>query len=466
MRSFIDENFLLCSDTAVSLYNHCKDLPVIDYHCHLIPKEIVKDKRFLNIAELALGGDHYKWRLMRANGVDEKYITGTGSDYEKFRHWCGTLEDCIGSPLYHWTHLEMLRYFDYDGLICAKRAKDIYDYCNKIIAKKDFSAWGIFKKFRIKQIGTTDDPSDTLEHHKKMANHTASDPDLPIVRPTFRPSNVLAVESSGFIDYIKKLSHVSGQPVSDWDSLLAALNQRINFFHETGCLASDHALDPPVFEESGDPRIIFDKALKGEMLTLTELNRYKTALMLWLGKQYSLKGWAMQLHIGAQRNNNTRMFNELGPDTGYDSMMDVPFSYPLAGLLNALEEINALPKTILYALNPAADAVMATMTGNFQGGGIPGKIQWGCPWWFNDTKTGIQSHLIALANSGVLARFIGMLTDSRSFMSYPRHEYFRRILAQTLADWVDNGEFPNDVVKLNGFMEDISYYNALRYFGG
>ena len=457
MKSFMDDSFLLNSDLGAALYNHCKDLPIIDYHCHLSPKEIAENKRFENITDLALRGDHYKWRLMRASGVHEKYITGDGTDEEKFYHWCATIEDCIGSPLYHWTHLEMRRYFNYDGPINAKKAAEIYEHCNKIIASEDFSAWGIFKKFKVEQIGTTDDPADTLEYHKQMAEHKAKDPALPTVRPTFRPP--LVPDAS----YFAKLSTVSALPINGWDTLLAAMQQRIDFFHQMGCRASDHALDPPVFVE-GCPDTVVKKVLAGETISQEEADIYKTALMIELGQMYAAKGWVMQVHMGAQRNNNTRMFQKLGADTGFDTMSDANFSAPVAKIMDALEMKDALPKTVLYALNPTADDMLGALIGCFQGGGIPGKIQWGSAWWFNDTKTGMQKHMIALANTGMLARFIGMLTDSRSFMSYPRHEYFRRIMAQLIADYVDGGEFPNDTAKLQQIVEGIAYRNALNYF--
>ena len=467
MKPFMDENFLLNSDTAVTLFNHCRDLPIIDYHCHLDPKEIAEDKHFKNITDLALGGDHYKWRLMRANGVGEKYITGDGTDEEKFFHWCATIEDCIGNPLYHWTHLEMRRYFHYDGPITGKLAGEIYKHCNAVISRDDFSAWNILKKFRVAQIGTTDDPADSLEYHKQMAEHRTKDPALPIVQPTFRPSKVMNIESPDFSSYIRELGRVSGISIQKWDDLKAALSSRIDFFHSNGCACSDNTLDPPVFVPAADIEIdeILRKVLKGESQALSRIDadRYKTALMLWLGEAYHAKRWVMQLHMTAQRNNNTRMVKSLGPDTGYDSISDEPFSRPLGSLLDALEMKEALPKTILYTLNPAADTMLAAMIGNFQGHGIKGRMQWGSAWWFNDTKTGMRNHLITLANCGVLTRFIGMLTDSRSFMSYPRHEYFRRVLAQVIAEWVDNGEFPADTAKLNQIMRDICYENVVEY---
>ena len=467
MKSFMDKHFLLKSSTAVSLFNYCKDMPIVDYHCHLIPREIAENKRFTNITDLALKGDHYKWRLMRANGVDEKFITGDGTDAEKFHYWCATIEDCIGNPVYHWTHLEMRRYFDYDGPITGKLSKEIYDHCNAIISKEDFSAWSIFKKFNVVQIGTTDDPADSLEYHKKMAEERSEDPGLPLVQPTLRPSKAMNIESSEFASYMKELGTVSGHNIRSFDDLKAALSNRMDFFHKMGCICSDNALDPPVYvgASHAEADAVFRKALKGETLNRLETDQYKTALMLWLGEAYHARGWVMQLHMGAQRNNNTRMVQKLGADTGYDSISDEGFSRPLAYILDQLEMKNALPKTILYALNPTADTMLATMTGNFQGNGIKGRMQWGSAWWFNDTKPGMQKHLITHADCGVLARFIGMLTDSRSFMSYPRHEYFRRILAQVIADWVDNGEFPNDTKKLNKIMEDICYRNAVEYFG-
>ena len=465
MKHFMGDDFLLNSDTAQSLFSHCKDLPIADYHCHLNPKEIAEDKRFVNITELALGGDHYKWRLMRANGVDEKYITGDAGDEEKFYHWCKTIEDCIGSPLYHWTHLEMRRYFDYDGPITGELAKEIYDHCNGIIAKNDFSAWGIFRKFRVVQIGTTDDPVDSLEYHKQMANHRKNDPSLPLVMPTFRPSKAMNIDSPGFLSYIKELSEVSEQAIKSLDDFKYVLAKRLDFFHDMGCRCSDHALDAPFFraETSGSPDAIFRKVLDGEKINITEVNRFKFAIMLWLGKEYYERNWAMQLHMGPLRNNNTAMFEKLGPDTGYDSISDEAFSLTLSRILDSLEINNSLPKTILYALNPSSDAMLATMIGNFQGHGIKGKIQWGSAWWFNDTKLGMEKHLTTLADCGMLARFIGMLTDSRSFMSYPRHEYFRRILAQLLAGWVESGEFPNDTDRLNRIMADICYNNVAEY---
>lgn len=471
MKNFMDDSFLLRSNTAISLFRHSQDLPIVDYHCHLIPKEIAENKRFVNITELALGGDHYKWRLMRANGIPEKFITGKDtSDKEKFHHWCATIEDAIGSPLYHWTHLEMRRYFDYDGSVTGELSDKIFDHCNAIISRQDFSTWNIMKKFRVAQIGTTDDPADDLEYHRQMAEHRTKDQELPLVMPTFRPSKAMNIESPDFASYISELAKLSGHPIKNFDDLKAALSNRLDFFHKMGCRCSDNALDPPVFEVSsdGDINAIFKYALTdgnaGRHTTAASANSYKTALMLWLGEEYHKRGWVMQLHMGAQRGNNSAMTARLGPDTGYDSISDESFSQPLARILDGLESRGALPKTILYALNPSANTMLATMIGNFAGHGVRGKMQWGSAWWFNDTISGMRNHLITLAECGMLSRFIGMLTDSRSFMSYPRHEYFRRILADTIAGWVDNGEFPNDSAKLNKIIEDICYRNACEYF--
>ena len=462
MKSFISEDFLLRSDMAVAIYNYCKDLPIIDYHSHFNPQDIAENRRFDNVTQLALADDHYKWRLMRANGIDEKYITGNGADEEKFRYWCATIEDAIGNPLYHWTHLEMLRYFGYNGSINKERASYIYAHCNEIIKSKDFCVWGILKKFRIEMMGTTDNPLDTLEYHKQIAGHRKNDPTLTDVQPTFRPH--VGVWGAHFEGYMVKLGEAAGHEIKSWDDLLIAFSRRIDYFHEMGCRISDHGLDFLAYEEEGNEDAIFKKALRGESLSHDEANRYRTALMVALAGLYAKKGWAMQLRMGGQGNNNKRMLQETGSGSGYAAISDEPFALPLSKLLNAMDMSKALPKTILYGLNPASDAMLSVMIGAFQGDGIPGKIQWGCPWWFNDNKTGIQNHLIALGNNGLVARFIGMLTDARSFMSYPRHEYFRRVMAQTVADWVDNGEFPGDADKLRHIVEGIAYRNAKNYF--
>ena len=462
MKPFITEDFLLYSPTAVELYNACKDLPIIDYHCHFKPKDFAENKRFEDVTEIVLGDDHYKWRLMRANGVDEKYVTGNGSGREKFRHWCATVEDCIGSPLYHWTHMEMLRYFGYDGIVNRKNADEIFDHANAIIARDNFNVWEILRKFKIEYIGTTDNPLDDLAYHKIMAGHSATDPTLPQVRPSFRPG--VGIGGKWFAEYMQKFAEVSGVAIKNWDDLLLAFSRRIDYFHENGCRISDHGLDNLGYEENGNPDTILKKALAGDTLTTQERQRFSTALMVELAKMYKQKGWVMQLRMGGQGNNNHRLATLYGSGSGFAAPSDAPFSVPLSKLLNAMDLHDNLPKTILYGLNPVSDVMLSVLIGCFQDGKTPGKVQWGCPWWFNDNKTGIENHLVALGNNGVLARFIGMLTDARSFTSYPRHEYFRRVMANTIASWVEAGEFPRDMDKLREIVEGIAYRNAKGYF--
>ena len=461
MKEFMDDSFLLKSDLAQRLYNDIKSLPIIDYHCHLDPREIAENKRFSSITEMWLGGDHYKWRLMRANGVPEEYITGDAGDWEKFEKWAETIEDCIGSPLYHWTHLELKRYFGYDGLLSKKTAKDIWEHTDNIIAGADFSVWSILTRFNVESLCTTDDPVDSLEYHRQLRDSALKT----VVLPAFRPSKAFAIEAGEYAQYISRLQDVSGIAVTDYDSLLAALYDRMEYFHQNGCRLSDHAFDPPVFEPYLRDELgpIVKRALSGQSLTKTETDKYKTALIADLGTKYNALGWVMQLHMNALRSNNTLMLKKLGPDTGYDSVLDAPIAVPLARILDSLAVREALPKTILYSLNSSDDDAIATMAGNFQGG-AKGKIQYGAAWWFNDTKRGMEKQMVTLASQGLLARFIGMLTDSRSHLSYTRHEYFRRITANLLAQWVLDGEFPNDYDKLREIAQGIAYYNAKEYF--
>ena len=463
MKNFMDKNFLLQTPTATDLYNHIKDLPIIDYHCHLDPAAIANNKRFRNITDLWLGGDHYKWRLMRHNGVPESHITGDAPDSEKFAAFCATVERAIGSPVFHWAHMEMKTYFGYDAPITAARAGELFDLCNSQIQKDEFDVHSLLRQSNVEWLATTDDPADTLEHHIKIKADSA--PGVPKVLPAVRPSNVLDLDKPAFAAYITKLGEMAGIAIKNWDSLTAALANRIDFFHQVGCRISDHALDPPVFNLSQkDAEAALKKALNGETLTCGEISAYKTAIMLFMGGQYAKHGWVMQLHMGAQRNNNTRMFKQLGADVGFDSMSDANFSAPLNRLLDVMEENDSLPRTILYALNPTADDMLVTTIGNFAGRGIKGRMQWGSAWWFNDTKPGMEKHLITLANNGMLANFIGMLTDSRSFLSYPRHDYFRRILANQLGRWVEDGEFPRDMNLVSQIAADIAYNNVKEYF--
>lgn len=464
MKKFMDESFLLNNEIAVKLYHeYAKDMPIIDYHCHLNPKEIAENKKYRNLTEIWLGGDHYKWKAMRSNGIDEKYITGDAADKEKFLKWAETVPYTIGNPLYHWTHLELKRYFGIDTVLNPQTAEEIWETCNELLQKEEFTARGLIKRSNVGVICTTDDPIDSLEYHKAIASDAAFDVD---VFPTFRPDKGVNIEKEGFGDWIKKLEQVTGREIVSYDNLIEALEARIQFFHEMGCKVSDHALDPIVFEEADDEELnsIFSKGLKGEKLTESEVKKYKTGVLIFLGRTYAKLGWVMQLHIGTIRNVNTRMMKLIGPDTGFDTIGDYIFAQALAQFLDALDKEDQLPKTILYTLNPRDNEVLATMIGSFQGGGVPGKIQFGSGWWFNDQKDGMIRQMIALSNVGLISRFVGMLTDSRSFLSYTRHEYFRRILCNLLGEWVENGELPGDMELLGKVVKDISYYNANQYF--
>jgi glucuronate isomerase len=464
MKDFIDENFLLSNDIAVTLYHrYAKDMPIIDYHCHLSPKEIDENKRFKNIVEVWLYGDHYKWRAMRANGIEEKYITGSASDYEKFLAWAKTVPMTIGNPLYSWTHLELRRFFGIEEILNEKSAPSIWEKTNALLNDESFSVRNIIKKFNVKVICTTDDPVDSLEHHQNLKK----DPNFETkVLPSFRPDKGLEINRDGFTSWVQKLEEASGISIHTYDEFLQALESRIEFFHSIGCRVSDHALDQVVYEETTQEEVasIFSKVLKGEKVSLREEHQYKTFTLRFLGEMYAKYGWAMQLHMSALRNNNTKMFQLLGPDTGYDSMNDGEIAKPLVKFLDSLEQKNALPKTILYSLNPKDNPVIASIIGSFQGGGVPGKMQFGTAWWFNDTKDGMIEQMKALANIGLFSGFIGMLTDSRSFLSYTRHEYFRRIVCNLLGEWVEAGEVPNDLEFLGEVVQNISYYNAKNYF--
>lgn len=465
MKKFMDENFLLGNDTAVNLYHkYAKDMPIIDYHCHLNPKEIFENKRFKNITEVWLYGDHYKWRAMRSNGIDEKYITGDGTDYEKFIAWAKTLPMAIGNPLYHWTHLELQRFFGIYEVLNEKTAPEIWEKTNGLLNGEGFGARDLIKKSNVEIICTTDDPVDSLEYHLKLKE--CKDFDVKVL-PAFRPDKGVNINKQTFVPWIEKLGQVSGKAINSYDEFIEALKGRINFFHSVGCRVSDHALDSVVYAEGSKEEVgkIFLKALKGETLTVEEVSKYKTDVLKFLGENYAKLGWTMQYHIAAMRDNNTKMFNKLGPDTGFDSINDESIAYPLSRILDSLEMEDLLPKTILYTLNPKDNFVLGTMLGNFQGTTAPGKIQFGSAWWFNDHKDGMIEQMKSLANLGLLSRFVGMLTDSRSFLSYTRHEYFRRILCNLIGEWVENGEYPNDMEFLGSIVKNISYNNAKEYFG-
>lgn len=465
MKAFMDENFLLTNETAVKLYHeYAKDMPIFDYHCHLSPKEIAENKKYRNITEVWLGGDHYKWRALRSNGVEERYITGDASDKEKFLKWAETMPECIGNPLYHWTHLELKRYFGIDKLLSPETAEEIWEKCNELLQKEEFTARGLIQRSNVKALTTTDDPADTLEYHIALAKDKTFDVK---VLPAFRPDKSFNIDKPGFAEWIAKLGTVIGKEIKTFADLKAALQQRIDFFHEVGCRISDHAQDPVVFEDGTEEEAnaILQKGLKGEGITEQEVKKYKAQVMLFLGREYAKHGWVMQLHIGTIRNNSSRMFKLLGPDTGFDAIGDHVFAEALSRFLNKLDETNELPKTILYCLNPRDNEVLGTIIGCFQGGGIPGKMQFGSGWWFNDQKDGMIRQMVALSNLGLLSRFVGMLTDSRSFLSYTRHEYFRRILCNLLGEWVEAGEVPNDSKLLGSMVQNICFTNAKNYFG-
>lgn len=460
----MDKNFLLSTKTAQKLYHsYAKKMPIYDYHCHLSCKEIYEDKKYNNITEVWLYGDHYKWRYMRSMGVDERVCTGDASDYDKFFAYAKALGYAIGNPLYHWTHLELQRFFGIYECLNEKTAPKIWEKANEMIKSDGFSARGLIEKSNVALIATTDDPVDSLEYHLKLKNDKTFKTK---VVPTYRPDNATNIEKDTFREYINMLSEASGFEISDFEELKKALSLAMDKFETAGCKISDHALNYAPFIKSNDAQAddVLKKALKGEELSETEIEIYKTRLLIFFGTEYAKRGWAMQLHLGALRNNNTKMFNQLGPDVGFDSIDDEQIASKLSKLLNSLAETDSLPKTILYTLNPKDNYVLGTMIGNFQADGIKGKIQFGSAWWFNDQRDGMQEQMKALANLGALSAFVGMLTDSRSFLSYPRHEYFRRILCNLIGEWVENGEYPEDYEMLGSIVGDICYNNAVNYF--
>lgn len=465
MKSFMDENFLLKTKTAQDLYhNYAANKKIVDYHCHINPEEIAKDKKFDNITKIWLGGDHYKWRLMRAAGVTEEYITGNAPDYDKFVKWAETLSMAVGNPLYHWSHLELKNYFGYNGTLSGDTAAEVWDICNKKLATDEMSAKNIIKNSNVEIICTTDDPVDSLQWHEEIAKDESFGVK---VYPAWRPDKALNIEKNIFPEYLGQLADVTGILINNYSDLKAALVKRMGFFNEHGCKTSDHGLLYVAYTPATEDEIekIFEKRKKGGELTALEVQKYKSAFMVFSGQVYEKLGWVMQLHFCCKRDNNTKMFNLLGPDTGYDCINNYSPSSEMADFLNALEINSALPKTILYSLNPVDNAYIDTIAGCFQGGGIKTKIQHGSAWWFNDNKRGMYEHMETLASLGYLAGFVGMLTDSRSFLSYPRHEYFRRILCDFLGKLVEDGEYPQDYNLLSKIVSDISYNNAKSYFG-
>lgn len=465
MTPFMGNDFLLSNDTAKTLYHdYAAKMPVIDYHCHINPQEIAEDRRFENITQVWLGGDHYKWRQMRSNGVEEKYITGDASDYEKFLAWAGTLQKAIGNPLYHWSHLELQRYFGYEGTLSTETAEEVWNLCNQKLAKADFSVRNLIKRSNVTIICTTDDPIDSLAWHKMIAEDASFDVQ---VLPAWRPDKAMNLEKPDYLDYLNKLAAVSGIKIDSFADLKEALRSRLAYFASMGCKVSDHGLEYVMYAPAPEEKIaeIFEKRLSGEMPSLAEQTAFKYAFLLFMGKEYHRLGWAMQLHYGTRRDNNTKQFLTLGPDTGFDCINSINCSAELAAFLDALNSEDALPRTILYSLNPVDNAAIGTILGCFQDSSAIGKLQQGSAWWFNDNKTGMVEQMTSLANLGLLANFIGMLTDSRSFLSYTRHEYFRRILCNLIGTWVENGEYPADMEFLGKMVQDISYNNCIRYFG-
>lgn len=450
----INDNFMLLNKTAQKLYHEfAKNQPIIDYHCHLVPKMIADDHKFADAYELFLGGDHYKWRQMRSFGIDENLITGDADPYEKWLGFAEVMPYLIGNPLYHWTALELKRYFDIDEPLTTDSAKVIWDACNEKLQKNDFSAKNLITRSNVEVICTTDDPADSLIYHKQIKDSNFATN----VLPTFRPDKAINIDKDGFVEYITSNS------IDSLNGLFAWLDSKIKFFNTNGCRVSDHALDSVPYA-SGDAQAVFDKKISGKAITKQEADVYKTAVLKHCAEQYSKYNWTMQLHIGAMRNNNTRMFVKLGADTGYDSVNDLCIAENLSRFMDLLDSNGMLPKTILYTLNPKDNYVLGTMLGNFQRGPAKSKIQFGSGWWFNDNEDGMVAQLKALANLGVLGKFVGMLTDSRSFVSYPRHEYFRRILCNLIGEWVETGKYPEDYRSLEKIIKGISYENAKEYF--
>ncbi len=462
--SFLDEHFLLNTESARRLYHeYAKDMPIIDYHCHLPPDEIAADKRFSNLTQIWLNGDHYKWRAMRTNGVNERFITGDAGDYEKFEQWAHTVPFTLRNPLYHWTHLELRRYFGIQEILSPATAQAVYQEASTLLNSPEYSVRNLLRKMNVATVCTTDDPVDTLEHHQKIK---ADGFEIPIL-PAFRPDKAILIEKPSWPVYIRQLAEAASMEIATFQNLLDALQNRIAFFHDMGSRLSDHGLEQiyaaPFTEAEADR--LFRKRLSGQDLAPSEAEVFMSALLYHLGVMYHAKGWTQQYHLGALRNNNARMMRTLGPDTGFDSIGDWPQAAALARFMDRLDNQDKLAKTILYNLNPRDNELMATMIGNFNDGSIPGKIQYGSAWWFLDQKDGMEKQINALSNMGLLSRFVGMLTDSRSFMSYPRHEYFRRILCQILGREVENGELPNDIPWIGKIVQDICFFNAKGYFG-
>ena len=465
MTPYLHDDFILQTETAKTLYHeYAKDMPIMDYHCHLSPQEIAEDKRWETLTEIWLGGDHYKWRAMRTNGVTEEFCTGDASDWEKFEAWVGTLENCTRNPLYHWSHLELSRYFGITEVLTLKNARAVYDRANELLATPEFSARKLIERSNVKLVCTTDDPIDDLRWHKQIREDESFDV---TVLPAWRPDKAMAVDNlETFGAYLEALAKVAEMDILNFADFMKALQSRHDFFHAEGCRLSDHGTERFFAESYTQDEIdeIFSLVLRGEELTHQQVLTFKSCMMIEFGRMDHAKGWVQQYHVGALRNNSTRLFNALGPDVGFDSIGDQPLGDDLSTFLDRLDQTNQLAPTILYNLNPRDNHLMATMIGNFQDGSRPGKMQWGSGWWFLDQKHGMEEQMEILSQLGLLSQFVGMLTDSRSFLSYTRHEYFRRILCNMLGDDVEKGLVPNDIEKLGEMVRNISFNNAATYF--
>lgn len=462
MKAFCDKDFMLQSDTAKHLYHdYAAVMPIIDYHCHLSPQEIWEDRKFDNIAQVWLGGDHYKWRIMRTHGVEEKYITGDASDREKFQKWAETVSVAIGNPLHHWSHLELRQFFGYEGVLNADTAEEVWNVCNEKL--KTFTARQMIEHANVTHICTTDDPVDDLHFHELIAQDESF---KVTVLPAWRPDKAMNLQTKEYLDYVKRLEEVTGEKITSFEELIAALKMRLDYFAQRGCTVSDHGLDYVMYEPSTKEQRneIFQKRLNNQPLSEKEIRQFKTAFLLEMGKEYGRRNWVMQLHYGVIRDNNKSIFAKLGPDAGIDSIGNSAPINELAYFLNALNEEGLLPKTIIYSLNPIDNTAIETVMTCFQEGPTVSKLQHGAAWWFNDHKQGMIDQMTSLASEGMLADFVGMLTDSRSFLSYARHDYFRRILCNLIGTWVEDGEYPNDEKALETIIKGISYNNAKRYF--
>lgn len=464
---FINKNFMLQNEKAKELYHsYAKDMPIYDYHCHLDPKQIAVNHQFKDVTELWLSGDHYKWRAMRANGIPEEKITGSASSKEKFKAWAETVEACVGNPLYHWTHLELKRYFDIDEQLNGENWEKIYKLANKAIKEKGLSSQVLIEQSNVVFIGTTDNPTDSLEYHDQINKDQSFNVK---VAPSFRPDEAFALGEQKFVDFLEKLNSNTSSKIVTYKGMINVLEQRIEFFDKKGCVASDHGVSTLTYSDSSDDEIesIFLKTISNEFVSSEEIAKYQTRLLIDLAGFYYDRDWVMQIHFGAIRNNNHNMFNLLGADAGFDSIMDqTDVAYSINQLLNAMNKKGKLPKMIIYNLNPAYNDIVASAVANFQNNeeGIKGKIQFGAGWWFNDTERGMLRQMETLADNGLLMHFVGMLTDSRSFISYPRHEYFRRILCNYVGENVENGKIPNDDILLKKLIQNICYHNAKNYF--